>query len=258
MNEQQSLLTLIYNDNPTLLAESGLDIRGITIYRRNLLANAQRALSITFPTIFQLLDSDVSEDLVQQFLALCPPSQGDWGQWGEEFSHFIATSQIAYDYPYLPDCAMLDWHIHHALHGVDQLIDHASLQRLGDSEPEHIKVQLNKNVALITSKYPINDIFYAHHHSEDSQRKSAMLRAKETLTSSVNAEQVFMVFRPEFQPKVITLTESESIFVNALQQQKSLADALDAVSHLNDFSFENWLLTAIEQNLIYQFKAEQL
>ena len=40
MNEQQRLLKVIWNDDPTLLAESGFDIQGIRIYRRNLLGRS--------------------------------------------------------------------------------------------------------------------------------------------------------------------------------------------------------------------------
>jgi len=112
MNELQRLLMLIWSDDAALLAERGLDGRGVEVYRRNLLANAQRALSISFPTVFCLLGSDVSDNLVLQFLNLCPPEQGDRVQWGEELADFIAVNQIASDYPDLPDCATLDWLIH--------------------------------------------------------------------------------------------------------------------------------------------------
>jgi hypothetical protein len=253
MNQQQYLLALIWNDDPTLLAESGLDIRGINIYRKNLLVNAQRALSITFPTIFKLIDSDISENLVQQFIKLCPPVQGDWTQWGKEFSGFIATNKIADKYPYLPDCAQLDWHMHCALHGKDQTLEKTSLQLLADREPENIIIILNHNIKLIKTIYPIFDIFFAHHHPNKQQREIAMRDAKIAL-SNVLEEQVVMVSRPEFQPKLTTLTHSEAIFMFNLNTGSSLAESLNSVNHSDDFSFEKWLIEAIGQNLIYHFK----
>jgi len=261
MNQQQRLLTLIWNNDPASvtkeLEESGFDIRGINIYRRNLFANAQRALSITFPTISQLLDSNVNEDLVLEFLKLCPPDQGDWTQWGETFPHFIAVNQIAHEYAYLPDCAELDWHMHTALHGHDQTLDYTSLALLGSAEPENINIELNRNVALIKTTYPILDIFDAHHHQDEQQRKIAMQHAKIALKTNSEAH-VVMIFRPEFQPKVTTLTHSEAEFMFCLKARKSLAESLDAVSHYEDFSFEKWLVAAIEQNLILHFKENSL
>lgn len=262
MNQQQRLLTLIWNNNPASLAEdlaeSGFDIRGINIYRKNLLANAQRALSITFPTIFKLLDSDVSKNLVQQFLKLCPPDQGDWAQWGEEFLHFIGVNQIAHDYPYLTDCAELDWHLHRALNGKDQTLEYVSLALLGSAEPENISIILNQNIALIETKFPLKDIFNAHHHPQQLQRENAMEQAKAALTAlrltTASKAHTVMVSRPEFQPKVTILTDSEAEFLLCLNAGKSLAESLNAVSRYHDFSFEKWLIAAIEENLISYIK----
>lgn len=52
-NEQQRLLDVIWHDESPVRDKSGFEAQGIDIYRRNLLANAQRALSISFPTVFQ-------------------------------------------------------------------------------------------------------------------------------------------------------------------------------------------------------------
>lgn len=249
MNEQQRLLMLIWSDDATLLAESGFDKRGIDIYRRNLLANAQRALSITYPTIFALLDSDVSDNLVTQFLKLCPPVQGDWTQWGEEFSDFIAVDQVATDYPYLPDCASLDWLIHSALHGKDQTLDQTSLQLLANIDPKKIVFSFNKNVALIKTCYPIDSIFEAHHNNDPLQRDSAMQQAQSALSKELK-QQVIMVCRPEYQPQVIKLSDSEATFIACLKSGNALSTALDLVSQATDFSFENWLMAAIARNLI--------
>jgi hypothetical protein len=257
MNQQQLLNTIWNIDAPSQPGndfESHLfDCKGINIYRRNLLANAQRGLSITFPTVFKLLDSDIAEKLVYQFLKFCPPSQGDWAQWGEELSDFIATTNIADDYPYLPDCAALDWHIHCALHGKDQVLDYSTLPLLSDVEPSNIGVQFNHNVALINTHYPLSEIFDAHHHSDDSVRKSAMRNAQ-VLLSNKPEERVVMIFRPEFQPKVVTLSASERHFMLSLMAGKSLATSLDTINDYPDFSFEQWLIIGIERNLINFFK----
>lgn len=253
MHEQQRLLNVIWNDDPDLLAKSGFDLQGINIYRRNLLANAQRALSITYPTIFKLLDSDISEDLLQQFLQLSPPYQGDWAQWGENFPNFIATNIIASDYPYLPDCAHLDWQFHCAIHGQDQSLIQSSLALLGDTDPKNIHILFNENVALINTQYPIDDIFDAHHHEQLSQRDSAMKSAQMALLNGITSGTV-MISRPLYQPKITRLTEVDAEFMQALMSGKSLAECLDVVNHHSTFSFEKWLLAALEQNLIYKFQ----
>ena len=60
ISEQQRLLDAIWHDEYEAESINGFNVDGINIYRRNLLANAKRALSVSFPTIFELLDSDIS------------------------------------------------------------------------------------------------------------------------------------------------------------------------------------------------------
>ena len=256
-NLQQLLLDAIWTDEPSYLDQCGFDEKGINVYRRNLLANAQRALSISFPTVFKLLDSDISERLVYQFLRSFPPEQGDWAQWGSSFSDFLASTEVGQNYPYLADCASVDWHVHNALNGCDQTLVKTSLQVLSDSEPLHIYIDFNQNVKLFHTVYPVADIFQAHNHEEVSQREASMVKAKKALASDLK-EQVVMIYRPDFQPKVTTLTAGEGLFMTCLFSGQSLEQSLDAVKNDNDFSFEQWLITAINHNLIFTFKEKKL
>ena len=256
-NLQQLLLDAIWTDEPSYLDQCGFDEKGINVYRRNLLANAQRALSISFPTVFKLLDSDISERLVYQFLRRFPPEQGDWAQWGSSFSDFLASTEVGQNYPYLADCASVDWHVHNALNGCDQTLVKTSLQVLSDSEPLHIYIEFNQNVKLFHTVYPVADIFQAHNHEEVSQREASMVKAKKALASDLK-EQVVMIYRPDFQPKVTTLTAGEGLFMTCLFSGQSLEQSLDAVKNDNDFSFEQWLITTINHNLIFTFKETKL
>ncbi|WP_017219927.1 DNA-binding domain-containing protein [Moritella dasanensis] len=250
--EQQRLLAVIWNDDLSGNLH-GFSVQGINIYRRNLLANAQRALGITFPTVFKLLDSDVSADLVKQFLQASPPDQGDWGQWGDKFADFMATTDISDDYPFLADCSALDWHVHCALHGADQTLDQSSLQILGNCEPEQVVIIFNQNVKLLSSRYPVVDIFDGHHHDDKQRRQVALNNANQALSSAL-VDHHIMIYRPEFQPRVIKLTSSEGQFTQSLISGNSLAESLDLVSNDAEFSFQHWLLNAIEHNLIHYFK----
>ena len=80
-----------------------------------------------------------------------------------------------------------------------------------------------------------------------------MAAAKESLSVKY-FQQMVMVYRPEFQPKVTSLTTSEGTFMNVLLAGGALEQALNAVKYDNEFSFEQWLINAIKYNLIYYFK----
>jgi len=252
-NEQQQLLDSIWNNDSSEVGLNGFEAKGINIYRRHLFANALRSLSLSFPTVFELLDSDVSYDLTQQFLRFSPPENGDWAKWGIHFSAFIKSTRVGQDYPYLADCAILDWYVHGALHGKDQVLEKTSLQLLADEDPEHIFINFNENVQLLSTEYPVVEIFNAHHHQCGTQRDIAFNSAKHSLLSKSVAHDV-MIYRPEFHPHIRRLTSGEGLFMQALMGNKSLADALDLVCEDADFLFEKWLVNAIKHNLIHYFK----
>lgn len=246
MNEQQRLLAAIWDDSAV---EQGFTQEGIAIYRRNLLANARRGLSLSFPTLFELLDSNDSDELVAEFLKSSPPNQGDWGQWGGDLAAFLKTHRLSEEYPYLADCAALDWQVHCGLQGPDWSVDSQSLARLGDTEPEKLHVVLNPNVALLTSDYPIFDIYQAHHLESETEREAAFTKARQLLQAGPETTTT-MIYRPEFQPKISQLSDSEALFMQALLADQSLGEALDLVTVCDDFSFEQWLTGAIKNNLI--------
>lgn len=252
-NEQQRLLASIGSNEHSVFALNGFEAQGVNIYRRNLFANAQRALSLSFPTLFALLDSDVSENLTKQFLRFSPPAQGDWSQWGADFSGFIKATEIAQDYPYLADCAALDWRVHIALQGKDQILEVTSLQLLANCEPEQLVIIFNENVHVLSSYYPLVEIFDAHHQPENRLREVALSSAQHALSSTLIEHDV-MIYRPEFQPRVNRLSRSEGRFMLALMAKKSLSEALDLVCDDESFSFETWLLNAIKHNLIHYLK----
>ena len=253
MNTQQQLLSAIWQPGECDDAGNVFCQQGVDIYRRNLLANATRSLSISFPTLFQLLDSDVSDLLTHQLLHYSAPIQGDWGQWGAHLPSLIEQSTMIENYPYLADCARLDWAIHLALHGADQMLDKSSLQRLADTELKHLVVEFNQNLLLIDSDFPLDDIFYAHHGEAQLDKDTAMSRAQHALAGDL-VRQSYLVFRPEFQPKVTVITQSEAVFMQQLMVGLSLENALDSVGEDSTFSFEQWLINAIERNLITCFK----
>lgn len=254
--QQQHLLAAIYSDEPVSKTVNGFEEQGIAIYRRNLLANAQRALSISFPTVFELLDSDVGANLTQQFLRYSPPNQGDWALWGSHFSAFIKDTEIAQDYAYLADCAALDWGVHVALHGPDHTLSTASMQLLANCDLEKLVVIFNQNVQLFKTPYPLLAIFDAHHQQQQKAREAALRSAKQALSLPLE-DHFVMIYRPQFHPEIRCLSHSEGRFMVALMAQKSLSEALDVVSDDADFSFETWLLNAVEHNLIHNLQETQ-
>ncbi|MFC6804284.1 putative DNA-binding domain-containing protein [Methylophaga thalassica] len=68
-----------------LQTTSTYSIEAVSIYRNNLLMNANRALAITYPTVVQLLGEDVFSLLIRDFIQHELLTEGDWGMWGKPY-----------------------------------------------------------------------------------------------------------------------------------------------------------------------------
>ncbi|MEH6577776.1 MAG: DNA-binding domain-containing protein [Amphritea sp.] len=246
VSEQQLLIEAIYGRENTGLCPEGVDI-----YRNNLTASARRALAISYPTVVALLGEELFALCCQQFLSRTPPTDGDWAQWGDLFTVFLSAHPALKDYPYICDCAELDWKLHQANQGADQLLDQSTLGLLANGDPHALHIEFNMNLNLVISAFPIELIYMAHHSPLESQRQLAMAQAKVKIQQG-GAETV-LVYRPQFKPLCKGISEAETTFIATLIAGYSLADALDAVSEDN-FSFQQWLISAIENNLIVSFR----
>ena len=242
-SEQPRLLAAIFAG-----AESGsFDPRGLAVYQRNLKATARRALAVSFPTVEKLIGDDLFGYATDQLLALEPPSSGDWGVWGTRFGTLLDQLPELTDYPYVGDCARLDFSVHLSNRAIDSYVDVTSLQLLGTTAIGQLGLRLNRGVDWLVSGYPIVDIWNAHHSGSESVSQEALKAAKEKLSQGVG--QTALIFRVGHRALVRDLSLAERHWLEWLQQGLSLSSALELIGH-SEFRFDEWLPDAVRQNLI--------
>lgn len=130
------------------------------LYASARLANASRALRISYPTVESLLGDEVFDLAAMRFAQECPHNQSDWGQWGDAFPGWLAEQTELLNWPYLPDVAQLDW------------LCHVS-ERAHDAAP---------TVQLMRSDFPVVAIWWAH-HGPTEERTAWMTQAKQALST---------------------------------------------------------------------------
>jgi len=245
VNQQQALMDAILGQKKNNAFEN----RGLEIYQRNLLASAERALQITFPTVLQLMGEELFKHATKNLLQKTPPSKGDWALWGDEFPALLRAMQQLEYYPYVADCAELDLVRHKLERAKDSEMDMASLQLLAELEPDDIKIVLTENLKLFSSDFPIVDIYQGH--VEPQKNESTWLQQAKTKLENRQGQKV-LLYRPQFKAQVRVLDSDEYHFLSLLKDGITLGHALDLMiseGH-SDFSFEQWLPQAIQQNLI--------
>lgn len=147
--QQQALLDAILGAGegggaPTGLVDAGA---GLAAYRRNARALAARALAASYPSVVaELGDADFAA-MAWRFWRDHPPQRGDIGEWGEALAGFLATH--AGEASGLPQLARRDWALSRAERAADATLDAASLERLADTPPARLRLELRPGVALV-------------------------------------------------------------------------------------------------------------
>ena len=242
---QQQLLAVLRGDAPPQAISAWLRDdapraqRGLQAYAANAGALAERALSAAYPTIAALVGAPSFAALARACWQAHPPLRGDVAQWGDALPGFIAADPQLAGEPYLADVAALDWAVHTAELASDAGTAASGLDRLATGEPDGLWLHLAAGTALLTSAHPVATIWQAH-------RSAAADRfAPVRLAFERGAGEHALVWRQGYQAQVSALPEAAAGFTRALLAGLSLGQALDLAG--TDFSFEAWLLAALQQ-----------
>lgn len=217
-------------------------LRGLQAYRANAQASAARALATAFPTLRMLLGEDDFAQLAREFWHAQPPLHGDLGQWGGGLPTWIAGHAQLAEWPYLGDCARLDWAVHECERAADAEPDRESLMRLNDTEPSRLTVVFQPGFALIESTWPIAQIHHVHRHPHGKEGVS--FDAVRQAISERRGESV-AVSRHGWKAIITVVDAASAAWTGELLTGRELAAALQA-AHA-DFDFARWLGTALQQ-----------
>lgn len=246
MNDQQQLVNAIFNKN------SDFEKKGLAIYRRNLQANAVRALQISYPTVLKLIGDELFAYAAERLLKMDPPNTGDWGMWGEGFPEQLRELSALSEFPYVIDIAQLDFLMHTLGREQDVNVELSSMALLAEFELDQLKLVLNPGIKIFKSDYPVLDIYQANNQAEGAGKY--LEQAKKNLENGIG--QNSLVYRPHFKPVIRILDSTELHWLRLLQQGKTIGQALDELlTQDKTFSLEHWLPLAVEQNLILKLKA---
>jgi hypothetical protein len=224
-------------DSPVTVA------RGLQAYRGNAAANAARALGAAYPTVCALVGTGDFQQLARELWFEQPPERGDLAQWGEPLAARLQTHPALGDWPYLADCARLDWAVLQCERATDAELDAPSIARLGDTDPARLRIELRPGLAVVVSPWPIVTIHQAHREGAGAE---ALHSARAALQEGV-AESA-LVSRSGWRAQVHRIDRATTTWTQRLLVGDSLASAIDAVSEdvaAGRFDLAAWLSAAL-------------
>jgi hypothetical protein len=216
--------------------------RGLSAYRVNAQAIAERALGATFATVQAMLGPENFQALTREFLHHHPPVQGDLGEWGAALPDFISRQAGLVEWPYLADCARLDHGVHACERAADAEFDAASMGRLGDTNPAQLRLRFLPGTALIESTWPVALIHQAHAQLEGDAREALFADVRVAMqTAQASAA---LVWRDGWRAVVTPVAPADVVMTRHVLAGATLADALRAADV--GFDFNAWLTAAVQ------------
>jgi len=170
---QQSIIKLIlgdeeHSDNIEKFVQSAGFLSAsqrVNIYKNSVIGNYISILKDVYPVCHCLVGEQYFVALCQKFVARQPNHKPDITQYGDAFADFLQTfAPVQLQCAYLADMAHLEWGCRQALDSpesslVSQRIDLKALAKIPESKQGHLVFHLPQASTLLSSRYPILDIW---------------------------------------------------------------------------------------------------
>ena len=259
--QQQSLISAIFPSADNDIIDE-FDPRGMAIYRNNLLATAQQALAISFPTVLTLIGEGLFNYASRELLISSPPKHGDWALWGDDFPTLLSNLVQLSDYPFVADIAQVDQLRQQSMRAKDSVIDQVSLQLLATHDIDEVYIELTTSQLGMSSNYPVIEFWLSHQQRvvSDTAEELNQKFIQQSLDKLVQGDfsQKVLIYRPYYNAEIRELSASEYAWLTLIEQGLSIGKALDVMTNNSelehDFDFAQWIGIALEQNLISRLK----
>lgn len=126
------------------------------------------ALAATFPVCKRLVGADFFSAMAKRYIQFEPPATPVVADYGETFAAFLSDFEPVRELPYLTDVAELEWAISRAYHAADAMsLELESARSIPTQLWAQVTIFLHPSARLVTSSYPILDIWTTNAFDED-------------------------------------------------------------------------------------------
>ena len=204
------------------IGEAEAVTRRLALYRGNLTAHWERALSMAYPVIRKMVGDEFFRALAREYGRATPPQQGDLGHFGDHLAEFLDTFGPVAPYPYMPDMARLEWAVHLAHSAADsRALDGATLCAMPLETLESTVFSLVPSARLVSSEWAINALWRAHQADGPEWPGTLAVRCH------------LVVARPAWRPQPVSLSLGEFAALDAMDAGDTFGGALQLAFDLD-------------------------
>jgi hypothetical protein len=188
------------------------------LYRGNLSATWDKALSNAYPVLRQLVGEEFFTALARAYGMAHPSDNPDLNRFGAQLAQFLTGFPHVADLPYLPDMARLEWLLHRAHYAPDAPhVDAATLAALTPEQFEAARFALHPACALFASQWAVAPLWLAHQPEGDTDFPRQM-----------DVPSKALIARPAFAVEVNPLDDAAHAALAGIAARRSVGEALDA------------------------------
>jgi hypothetical protein len=192
----------------------------LSIYRSTSLTTVIKALRLNFPAVERLVGEEFFAAAAEAFVTQEPPGTAWLDLYGESFPEFLQGFEPAATLVYLADVARLEWRVSRALHAIDaEALNYSKLLNIEPSEQARLRFVPHPSVSLLSSPYPVDQIWRAVLAHDD-----AAIAEIDLASGPVR----LLIERHSGDVEVTWLDQPRWTFAEALLTGKPLAAALEA------------------------------
>ena len=145
-------------------------LRRLQIHRNHFLTSLSDAMSATFPVTRRLLGEGYFERIARRFVAAHPPSSPCLFEYGAELPDYLRDHPVGHSIPMIADLALLEWSMVRASTAPDApTLSAEALRQIGRLKIQHVTLSLHPSCQLISSRYPVDRIWRAHHEAPEQE-----------------------------------------------------------------------------------------
>ena len=224
-----------------LAGDAALVDARLAIYRANMVAAADKALSAAYPVIRQAVGTEFFHALAREYQRGTPSASGDLGEFGASFDGFLAGFEHVQSMPWLPDLARLEWAAHRAYGAADAPgWDAAALAAIEPERQAAIRFDWSPGLAVVDSAYPIVRVWTIHQPGHDGG-----------FDVDWDVAETALVARDGFAVTVTPCSPADARFLRAALAGEPLGEAAAAaLGHHPDFDLGALLGRAIAHRLV--------
>ena len=190
----------------------------LSVYRNNVIHSLTEALAAQFPIVKRLVGDSFFLALARDYARQHPPLEPSLTFYGDQFCNFIAEHEHCQQIPYLADVAKLELCCQHCLHSADDVTLQAEeLGGLAEDQFGLLQLKLRQSVRIFTSKFGAVDIWQENLQANPGQLDLTNL-----------AESKAVLYRQNFQVKVIKLRHDVYFLLQEIQKERTINEAFEA------------------------------